>query len=279
MNFKKALISNLDIIEVANFGAVTSVATNTQRIQESNISEQSQTNLVNNVLLTVQTTLKDYDHINDLSQTKNTEKNHKIKHTFLTKVTDNLDLEKSNKLLTNEHVKSFLKKSNLVEKYNNELVKISKEVKTMKVAKELQKAPERLLTQYNTYINNDPGTSKVIHILLEKYQKLFKVKSELQTKLFEEKQINRNIQVAIVTLSALAVFSSFIAFFVPPLAFAAASAGALAILLSAIKEYRKIKINAIKKQLELLGKLEKGNFNDVITDTAKLGLDLAVSVI
>lgn len=219
MNFKKALISNLDIIQVANFGAVTSVATNTQRIQESNISEQSQTNLVNNVLLTVQTTLKDYDHINDLSQTKNTEKNHKIKHTFLIKVTDNLDLEKSNKLLTNEHVKSFLKKSNLVEKYNNELVKISKEVKTTKVAKELQKAPERLLTQYNSYINNDPGTSKVIHILLEKYQKLFKVKSELQTKLFEEKQINRNIQVAIVTLSALAVFSSFIAFFCAAISF------------------------------------------------------------
>lgn len=274
MKLKKAFISNIDIIQVSNFATVSSVTNSPQVPKESNLSQQQEVRLTNNIISVISQTVDNTKNITKLTQTRNTKDNQKVKQDFLNKITKNLDFSIISSPGKELEIKNRLRDYDLVTEYNNELIKVKNELNINKYPKLMEKAPDRILTPYKTYINNDPGTSKVLSLLLEKYQQTFKIKAELYDKLADEQKTYVELQRLIVIFTAISAVSGFFGLFIAPFAVVAVGAGIIALVLSAFKELRKSKINVLKKQLELLDQIKEMDFTNIIVDGSKLSVDI-----
>lgn len=103
-------------------------------------------------------------------------------------------------------------KANFLEKYNTELKKNLRE--KPRVTK-IYTVPKQIKTEENWTINNDQNTSKVINVMYQRQSELLKEQEFLHSQLRNEQEIIKIYNIAIVTLTALAVVSSILAFLFP----------------------------------------------------------------
>lgn len=166
-------------------------------------------------------------------------------------------------------------KANFLEKYNTELKKNLRE--KPRVTK-IYTVPKQIKTEENWTINNDQNTSKVINIMYQRQSELLKEKEFLHSQLRNEQEIIKIYNIAIVTLTALVVVSSILAFLFPVSALVSAGFSTLAWALGYIRDYNVTRANSIHQNLKWLEQINTTSYNETLKTTAKMSLDVYLIV-
>lgn len=129
------------------------------------------------------------------------------------------------------------------------------------------------MTSYNTFINEDRGSSKVLNLLFEELQKTNQESSKLYDALLEAEEISSKYQIAIVAVNASSLLFDIIGFAKKWIGLLSIPSGIISNILSDIKDGYNTEIKLLRKSLNLTDYLYQTNPIESNIDKIKIIID------